>query len=97
MTDEEWVVEPYEKIDLSKVPLPDASQAGIDWRDAAFTKLPQIERKICVPVPCPSFEERTIQVEMCPSCGRADLKWHSSQPFPCDDEFHDLPDLFRRH
>lgn len=102
MTDGEWVVDPTQKIDLSQVTLPpDASQTAIDWRDAAFAKLADVENqltiKFCVPVSCPSFEDTTLEVERCPSCGRAELKWYSSQPFPCDDKFHELPDTGLRH
>ena len=97
MTDGEWISGPTQKIDLSKVPLPaDASRTVIDWRDAVLAELPQIEEKLtikfCASVPCPPFEDTTIEVERCPSCGRAELKWYSGRPFPCDDKFHELPE-----
>jgi rRNA maturation protein Nop10 len=44
--------------------------------------------KECMPVPCPSFEEKTLDVEKCPTCGSPELKWSPTQVFSCSDEFH---------
>lgn len=44
--------------------------------------------KTCASVPCPPFRETTLDVATCPTCGRAELKWHFTQKFPCIDEFH---------
>jgi rRNA maturation protein Nop10 len=44
--------------------------------------------KECTPIPCPSFEEKTLVVEKCPTCGSAVLKWDLTQEFECQDDFH---------
>lgn len=44
--------------------------------------------KPCGPVSCPSFEETTLVVERCPTCGEAYLKWYPDQPIDCEDDFH---------
>lgn len=47
-----------------------------------------MERRDCTPVPCPAFEEMTLQVARCPACDTSQLKWHLAQRFDCADPFH---------
>lgn len=60
------------------------AQAWPDTVEEALETPPQG----CASVPCPPFEEVKFDVATCPTCGRAELKWHFTQKFPCDDEFH---------
>lgn len=65
-----------------------------DRRDEIWAKLPEVEEKLgvkpCVSVPCPPFEEVTVKLDTCLSCGSYMLKWSLLDEFPCDDGFHDV-------